>query len=510
MREHSLRSVLLVKAVEEADKTGALITPAERIAASKESRRDVATTGDDGRRALSGPAQRMLVQRAGILNRRLVERYPFIASVRDAAAGPRQAGLLVIACALLLGFGLSALDGTQRINLLAPGLIGLVLWNVAVYALLLVRAIRRRDTTKARPLSRLLAHNATAALQKLITRSASFNAPLAAALKSFAREWIDAARPLLLARAARVVHLGAAAIGAGLIAGLYARGVALEYVAGWESTFLDASQVRVLFHGLYGPASFATAIPLPDAAQVEALRFTPNTGGERATKWIHLLAATVALSVIVPRLGLALLATTAIARWSWAMPLPSSLPSYFRNVFGAVDSSIGRGIVMVAPYAHTVPAPSIARLRELLPKAFGSDLAVDLREPIAYGGEDDFIRHLPDRGGAIADIIVLLFNLASTPEEENHGTLLAAARDWMTSHRRQAQLLILLDASSYAERMGSDSKRIDERRRAWEAFVVERGLAVAVVDLATPATANAADADAATIIGLKKALWQPE
>ena len=507
MREHSMRSVLLVKAVEEADKTGALITPAERIAASKDSRRDVATAGDDGRGALSGAAQRMLAQRAGILVRRLVERYPFIASVRDAAAGPRQASLLVIAFALLLGFGLSALDGTQRINLLAPGLIGLLVWNVAIYVLLLVRAIQRRGAAKGRPLSRLLAHNATAAMLKLITRSASFNAPLADALKSFSHEWIDTARPLLLARATRVVHLGAASIGAGLVAGLYARGVALDHLAGWESTFLDASQVRALFHVLYGPASTITGIPLPDVVQLDALRFTGNAGGERASKWIHLLAASVAVFVIVPRLALALLATTAIARWSWAMPLPSSLPSYFRNVFGAVDSSIGRGIVMVAPYAHTVSAQSIARLREMLPKAFGSDLAVDLREPIAYGSEDDFIRHLPDRGGSIADIIVLLFNLASTPEEENHGTLLAAARDWMASHRRQAQLLILLDASSYAERMGSDSKRIDERRRAWEAFVVDRGLSAAIVDLSTPA---ATEADAQTIVGLKKALWQPE
>jgi hypothetical protein len=212
---------------------------------------------------------------------------------------------------------------------------------------------------------RLIAHNATAAMLKLISRSASFNAPLAAALQSYSREWLDAARPLLLARATRLIHIAAAAVGAGMIAGLYSRGIAIEYLAGWESTFLDASQVRALLGALYGPASIVAGIALPDVAQVEAMRWTASGGGERAAKWIHLLAASVGLYVVAPRIVLALLSSASIARWSWRMPLPPSLPAYFRNVFGAVDSSIGRGIVMVAPYAYAHDASSIARLREL-------------------------------------------------------------------------------------------------------------------------------------------------
>src|SRR5438309_1262324 len=96
MREHSLRSVLLVKAIEEADRTGTLITAAERIAASKEARRNSMSAVGDDSAALGGAAQRMLAQRADILAARLAERHPFIAGVRGVSGGPTYASLLVI------------------------------------------------------------------------------------------------------------------------------------------------------------------------------------------------------------------------------------------------------------------------------------------------------------------------------------------------------------------------------------------------------------------------------
>ena len=41
-------------------------------------------------------------------------------------------------------------------------------------------------------------------------------------------------------RAETALHAGAAALALGLVAGLYVRGLVLDYRAGWESTFLDA------------------------------------------------------------------------------------------------------------------------------------------------------------------------------------------------------------------------------------------------------------------------------
>ena len=44
------------------------------------------------------------------------------------------------------------------------------------------------------------------------------------------------------------MHLAAAVVAIGLVAGLYVRGTVLRYEAGWESTFLDASQVHALLY----------------------------------------------------------------------------------------------------------------------------------------------------------------------------------------------------------------------------------------------------------------------
>ena len=56
---------------------------------------------------------------------------------------------------------------------------------------------------------------------------------------SFAADWSVLAAPLYAARTARILHVAAAALAGGVIAGLYVRGVAFEYRATWESTFLD-------------------------------------------------------------------------------------------------------------------------------------------------------------------------------------------------------------------------------------------------------------------------------
>ena len=527
MHEEALRSVLLIKAIEESDRAGTLVPAAERLAASREARRSAGAPAPPGDReaasaALPGEAQRLLALRAGILERHVVARHPFVGTALAVAAGPAWVGLLLILAGLLGGLLLSALDGTQRINILAPGLFLLVLWNMAIYLLVAARWVRDWTAGGARRpwLADLIARNGLARLTRLAGKSAAFDAQLATALRRFAAEWLDAARPLLLARATRVFHLCAAAAGAGLIAGLYLRGIALDYQAGWGSTFLEPPQVRTLLAAMYGPASLATGIAVPDATHLQAIRWLNGAGGgggERAALWIHLLAATAALYIVLPRLLLALAGSLFIARWSRRAPLPPALSAHYRAAFGGVDGDggvLGRGIIMVAPYAYEPAAAALARLRVLLPPALGENLSVDSRETVAYGGEDAFLAHLGERGGSIADVIVLLFNLAATPEEENHGAILAGLRRWLEAQRRHAQLLVLVDEGPYAARMtaqGGPGERLAARRAAWRNFVAAHGLQACFVDLAAaaPQPVRGEPADGAVIGQLRGALWQP-
>lgn len=467
LREGDLRRVLLAKAIEEADREGTLLPAADRTSASKAAKRE------------AGPEpERMLAHRAALLVERVVVRHPFVAQVAALAGGWRAVGPAIVAAGLLLGAGLSALDGSRRINVLAFPLLGLVAWNLAVYAVVAARAVRRPQAPAG---GSLLANLFVRPAAVLVARSRTFNAPLAEALGRFLAEWQQAARPLLVARAARVFHLAAAAVGLGLIAGLYLRGVAFDYQAGWESTFLDASGARALLGALYGPASWLTGIAIPDAAHLEAIRWRPDGGGEPAGRWIHLLAASALLYVVLPRLLLAAWAWLAASR---RLELPASLEAYARIAFSGVGGLIDRGIVLVVPYAYEPPAEAMARLRTRIGAEMGEHLSIDARPPVRFGEEEQFVAALGDGGAALADVVVLLMNLAATPEEENHGAALEGLRDWLARERPRAQLAVLVDEGPYAQRMEGVAGRLEERRKAWQSFIAARGLQGQFVNLA--------------------------
>lgn len=471
LREGELRRILVVKAVEEADREGTLLPAADRASASREAKRE------------AGPEpERMIAHRAVRLMDRVVARHPFVAQVTDLAGGAPAIGLAIIVAGFALGAALSVLDGTRRINVLAFPLLGLVAWNLAVYLFVVARALSRPGSGRAVSES-LLGQAFLRPAAVLVARSRTFNAPLAEALARFLAEWQQAARPLLMARAARTFHLAAAAAGAGLVAGLYLRGVAFDYQAGWESTFLDAPRAHTLLATLYGPASWLTGIAIPDAAHLEAIRWRPGGGGESAGRWIHLLAATTVLYVIVPRLLFAAWAGAAAMR---RLAAPASLDAYARVAFSGVGGLVDRGIVMVVPYAFEPQAQAQARLRTLIAAEMGEHLAVDARAPVAFGDEEAFVRGLADGAAALADVVVLLMNLSATPEDENHGAVIEGVRDWMARERPRSQLVVMVDEAAYATRMGAAGgapARLDERRRAWQSFIAARGLEARIVDL---------------------------
>lgn len=95
-------------------------------------------------------------------------------------------------------------------------------------------------------------------------------------LKNFYSEYLPLTTSLTGYYIARVLHYSAAALAAGLIFGLWLRGFATAYVAGWESTWLyDYPHiVEVILKGLYG------FLPVQDALingltveKVEPMRF---------------------------------------------------------------------------------------------------------------------------------------------------------------------------------------------------------------------------------------------
>ena len=476
MREEDLRKILLVKAVEEADRDGTILPVADRATAGREAARGAGP---------NAAPQALLAARATTLLERLVARHPFVGRL-VALLGPSPATTAALVLAgLAIGATLPVLDGSHRINVLAFPLVGIVAWNFVAYALLATAALRR-GPTPASWLRAAVASTGSWIASRTIARARGFDATLAGALEAFAREWYAATRPLLMARAARGLHLAAAAVGVGLVASLYVRGIAFDYRAGWESTFLDAQGARGLLAVLYGPASWITGIPVPSEAELEAARWRVggNGGGEPAARWIHLIAASAFIYVIVPRLVLAFTAAINAARLALRSPEPAALPAYFRASFNAVDGVVPRAKAIVMPYACELSPGALARLVAWIPGAAGGPVDVDAREGLPYGEEESYLASFGERGGDRADIVILPFSLATTPEAENHGAVIAGVRDRLAATRPAARLMVVVDEAPYAQRMAAAPERVAERRESWKGFARAHGVEASFVSLA--------------------------
>jgi hypothetical protein len=298
-------------------------------------------------------------------------------------------------------------------------------------------------------------------------------------LARFVLDWTQRSAPLTIARAARVLHLSAALLALGAVAGLYVRGLVFEYRAGWDSTFLDAKAVHGILAFFLRPAARLIGLPFPNVEEIAALRWSAGTG-ENAGPWIHMYALTTMLVVVVPRSILA-----AIAGWHERhivahFPLALDEP-YFRRVLSAWRDTPAR--VRVAPYAYT-PAEAVSEgVQRLAAHLFGNSVQVQSARPVAFGDEDS---PAPSGRGesSVADLVIALFNLASTPETENHGTFLDGLKA-----QAQGPLIVLVDESAYRRRLGAQSgtdARLAERRQAWTGLVGTRGLTAVFADLEAP------------------------
>jgi hypothetical protein len=277
----------------------------------------------------------------------------------------------------------------------------------------------------------------------------------------------------------------------GLIASLYLRGLALEYRATWESTFLDPVMVQKLLSLALAPGAWLGQMSLPDLARVTAIR---APGSENAASWLHLMALTLLALVVVPRLLLA-----AVALWQErqrARDLPLSMEqAYFRRLLRGFHVAPDHAVVV--PYAYSPSEPAMAGLERLLGRLLGGAVSVHALAPVAYG-DDQAVNGQPWAGQA--GTRVLLFNLAATPEREAHG---AFAASLVASGAAAEPLLVVVDETSFAARAGDDPQRLQQRRTAWRELLA----AVRV----TPAFVNLADPDPATAdAALDAALFRPD
>ncbi|HVS17160.1 MAG TPA: DUF2868 domain-containing protein [Planctomycetota bacterium] len=447
----ALRRACLVRAFEEADPEG-------RVLAAVECRRAVPAVDE-------GPAA-FVARRAGELSGLLDTR------ARGLLAASRVGlpAASIAALGLLAGLATNALSA-RLVSVLAFPLLGALAWNLAVYAGLALHGLRGRGARPAHVglVERLArAFVASRARRALLGDSGETSAVAGVAAVNFARHWGRLARPWILARLRLSLHLGAAALAAGMVGGMYLRGLAFEYRATWESTFLDAQSVQALLDVVLAPASALSRTPVPDVAPLR------ERAGD-AAPWIHLWAWTALCFAILPRLALAGLEASRARRLARGLPLDLE-DAYHRRLLAPTG---GMGVrVEVAPYALDLGARATERLRALLHDLFGARATIGVRTRAEYGSERDALA--PAGEGTV---LVLVFGLAQTPELEVHARLLEELRAGLEPGQ---QMLVVVDAADYAARLGDGEgarARLDERRRAWDRAAREAGLAALHLDL---------------------------
>ena len=225
MNEQTARNVVLVRAIETADASREIWSDADRVWATRATAEIVGErTADDA----------FLGRRATLVLERFAERFPRVHALARVPSSRRWLAPLAVAVAFVVGAAGVDIGPAHRINLLAPPVLALLAWNLAVYMALAVAALAPQRLSRRKATTGPIRHTIVAALRHASRplRKSIASRPLAAALGRFAADWPALAMPLWQRRVARLLHLCAAMLAAGAIAGLYIRGIALEYRAG--------------------------------------------------------------------------------------------------------------------------------------------------------------------------------------------------------------------------------------------------------------------------------------
>ena len=358
MTEDQARRVLLVQAHEPAlvpgtayrdDALQRLWSPEDRAWATRQA---LAAVGD------KAAPEAFVIARAGAALQRLLPRAPQAQRWLDRRIWHPAWAVLALLAGFIGGVLVDQLGPPQRVNLLAPAVWAVVAWNLAVYAALLLP---------------MPGHGLRSGLARWWQRSG----------EHFALLWSRHAAPLTGQRVALVLHLAAAALALGLIAGLYLRGLVLDYRIGWESTFIDAPLVETALGMLLGPASALTGIAIPAVAP---LRLAPGAQATAsAAPWIHLLATTLLWVVVVPRTLLALVAQVRARHRSRQFQLPLDTP-YFESLHPLMRPGLSPRLRLL----WAAPADALPL------RLFGQDVH-GLREPLLLvrSDEGDELQLLP-------------------------------------------------------------------------------------------------------------------
>jgi hypothetical protein len=299
--EASARRLLLVRAIEDVDVDGRVLSPQERELLEQDALEAV-------RHAARGPA----VDRGGYLRQRaqklltaIAARQPQLAALQEPEPWRRWIATGLPLGALVLGAMLDRIGSADRVNMLSPPLLAVIAWNLVVYAWLAATACLPQQWPQ---------QSSFAAVQRWLSdwvrtgrRTGRLRTDVSA---RFYHQWLRHTAGQQRLWWQQVLHATAAGWAAGLGLSIVLGGLVRQYRVGWESTFLDAGQVHGVLSTLFAPVVALTPIDGFTVAEVQRMAFGSGAaiGVAEARHWVGLYLALLALAVVLPRVALALFA----------------------------------------------------------------------------------------------------------------------------------------------------------------------------------------------------------
>ncbi|MBK7425320.1 MAG: DUF2868 domain-containing protein [Propionivibrio sp.] len=420
----------------------------------------------------AAPVERFIDTRARIAWQRISDRRPELERALEKRDLGTLFGWAIILLALIAGILTDQIGDSRQVNLLALPFVAIIVWNLAIYAwLLLLRPILGLFGFKGgirRWLESRLSGYPNTGIEQQIAEKISLSVRCQA-------DWARLSLPATSARVARVLHLAAAMFVFGLIVAIYSRGFYTEYRVGWESTLLDASDISAALATFFNWMPITFGLAAPDPSTVEQMRFSAGGGLIGARPWLHLLAFLAIALVILPRLALVAFASFRLRMFERRFPIDLTR-GYFQKL-AARYARKPREVVAI-PYAKALLPESAIVLNQVVQDVFGTPGTVRILDTVQFGGEDD----MPVLASKNQDSIHLaLFDLASTPESENHGVFLKALKREVPSGH---SVISLVDSREFKARFGSTGDRLEQRTKLWRRFLEDCAVPCVIGDLA--------------------------
>ena len=430
------------------------------------SERDIATR--DAQRLAGDLSSRvaLLPIRARLVNARMHERLKGIENVHTVTLSTFPWTLALGLVALVLGAltDYLATDGA-RINLLAPPLLGLLLWNLLVYVLLFAKALHLLPSEL--PMRKTITHW----FVTLSTRLPKANS----IQRAYTEAWTRHALPQYKLHIARALHLAAMAFACGLLLGIVIRGIGTAYHVGWESTWFayQPEFIQTFFSWTYGllPASLLGLPPMPDAHEVARMAFNAKTATDiPASPWIIRLMTLIACVVIIPRSLLALYDTLKLHWLTQHVSISLKSPYYQSLLSETPLMPQWTGILIDTTKTDDELPDQWQQVASYLKQTSNTAMTVTLHAVNVWEGMiADILKTLPS---AEQSRLLIVFDPTSTPEEEVHGQFINDAYAWTQAHHI-ASPIVGLDLSRIVARQGAEHPLIGSRTALWQTFIAE-------------------------------------